>query len=265
MSERVRTAAVAAAAFAAILLFGGVTVFAVAVAGVAAVSAVEYRRIAGSDVSRGEATLVAAWAAVICLGFLSSSGAVPIALLALGALGYLGTLVAGRGPAAETLPRWGATLGAWAYVGLFLGCGVWVRRWGVGPVIFLVAVVWAGDTAAYYVGSALGSRPLAPQVSPKKSVEGAVASLGAAAVAAGVTALVLPLPHGPGVSVLLGLGLNVAAQLGDLAESLVKRCAGVKDSGALLPGHGGMLDRIDAVLPTLPLYAAGLAVWGGGG
>jgi phosphatidate cytidylyltransferase len=123
-------------------------------------------------------------------------------------------------------------------------------------VVYVLAVVWAGDTAAYYVGTAFGAHALAPSVSPKKSVEGAVASLVAGALAAGVVGLLLPLPHSVGASVALGLVLNAAAQLGDLAESLFKRCAGIKDSGDVFPGHGGVLDRIDGFLFVLPLYAA---------
>jgi phosphatidate cytidylyltransferase len=132
---------------------------------------------------------------------------------------------------------------------------VLLRSHGVAPVLFLAVLIWSGDTAAYYAGRAFGTRRLAPAVSPGKTVEGAVASVGASAVAAFLLAFFLDLPHGPFASVLVGIAVNVAAQLGDLAESLVKRCAGVKDSGTLFPGHGGMLDRADAFLLAGPVYA----------
>ena len=114
-------------------------------------------------------------------------------------------------------------------------------------------------TAAFYGGTAFGAHRLAPAVSPKKSVEGAVAS----AATALFLGLVLPLPHSAGTSLGLGVALDVAAQTGDLAESLLKRCAGVKDSGSLFPGHGGVLDRVDSFLLALPLYASCLQLTAG--
>jgi phosphatidate cytidylyltransferase len=119
-----------------------------------------------------------------------------------------------------------------------------------------------GDTAAYYVGTAFGTHSLAPSVSPKKSVEGALASLAAGTIGAAFIALILPLPHSFWTSLVVGVGLNAAAQVGDLAESLIKRCAGVKDSGTLFPGHGGVLDRVDGFLFSLPLYATFLTMRG---
>lgn len=262
MSDRLKTALGAGVVFLAILFWGGVLLFGILVALAAALSVSEYLRIAHADVPTLENLLVSSWGAVVVLGFLSNSAAVPGALLAVGALCYLGSWIALRGPAPDTLPRWGGAMGAWVYVAFFLGHALWIRGFGVAPVVFILAVVWAGDTAAYYVGSTFGSRRLAPRVSPKKSVEGAVASLAAGAAAALVAGWLLPLSQGLGVSLVLGVVLNGAAQVGDLAESLLKRCANQKDSGSLLPGHGGVLDRLDAFLPTLPLYALFLTLSG---
>jgi len=122
-------------------------------------------------------------------------------------------------------------------------------------------VSWIGDTGAYYVGRRYGRHKLAPQVSPKKTWEGAIAS---AAVSGLAGALALPRLI-PGVSItealLLALAANIAGQVGDLAESAIKRGAGVKDSGTLLPGHGGLLDRVDSSMFALPvLYAILVAV-----
>jgi len=126
------------------------------------------------------------------------------------------------------------------------------RHW----MMFALMVNWIGDTGAYYVGRRWGRHKLAPIVSPGKSWEGAIAS---AATAILFGAIYLPLAI-PGVSVplaaLVGVVANAAGQLGDLAESGIKRGAGVKDSGSMLPGHGGMLDRLDSTLFTLPV------VWG---
>lgn len=129
---------------------------------------------------------------------------------------------------------------------------------GASFVLLPLLTTWAGDSSAYFVGRAVGRRKLAPHASPGKSIEGAIAGLIGAVVAAvvvvGWAAGVLPgdLPGWP-VAVALGAALGVAAQIGDLAESVLKRQAGVKDSGRILPGHGGVLDRLDALLFAFPL------------
>lgn len=264
MSTRVKTALVTGPILLAVLLSGGAGLFAVLVGVIAVLGVAEYDRMVRPGAGPLEAAFVAGWAAVVVFAFLGDSGALPGAALALGVLLYLGGWIAGPGPTENTLQRWGSVVGGWVFVACFLGHAVSVRSFGVAPVLFLLAVVWAGDTAAYYVGSAFGERALAPAVSPKKSVEGAVASLAAGALSAVVFGLLLPVPHSLGVSLLLGVALNAAAQVGDLAESLLKRCAGVKDSGTLFPGHGGVLDRIDGFLLTLPLYATVLRALPGG-
>jgi len=127
--------------------------------------------------------------------------------------------------------------GAWRTAVLLRAINPW---W----LVFGLVVSWIGDTGAYYVGRRYGRHKLAPQVSPKKTWEGAIAS---AAVSGLAGALALPRLI-PGVSItealLLALAANIAGQVGDLAESAIKRGAGVKDSGTLLPGHGGLLDRV---------------------
>ncbi len=113
--------------------------------------------------------------------------------------------------------------------------------------------VWASDTLAYYTGRTWGRHPLAPRVSPKKTVEGAVGGLvGALAGVALLKALALPSLAWPHAFVLAALG-GLVSPLGDLAESRLKRSVGVKDSGTLLPGHGGLLDRFDALIVAAPL------------
>lgn len=260
MNDRVKTALVLGPVFLAALLIGGGAVFAVAVALLAGVGAGEARRLLCPAANPVEEAFVAAWGGVIVLGFLAPSAAVPGGLLALGVLLYLGAWAFGPGPRADTLCRWGATASAWLLVAFFLGHAVWIRRHGVPPVLFVLGVVWAGDTAAYYTGRAFGSTPLAPAVSPKKTVEGSVGGLVASVALAGLLTVLLPLPHCLGAGLLWGGVLNLVAQTGDLLESLLKRCAGVKDSGSIFPGHGGVLDRVDGFLPTLPLYAAILAL-----
>ncbi|MFH1841825.1 MAG: phosphatidate cytidylyltransferase [bacterium] len=124
---------------------------------------------------------------------------------------------------------------------------------GARLVFFVAAVTWAGDIAAYVIGIALGSHPLLPRISPKKTVEGAVGGL-LGSVAAGLFCAwnflpVLTPTHGA----LLGLCGGIAGQLGDLVESLLKRDVGIKDSAGLIPGHGGVLDRFDSLLFSGPL------------
>ena len=124
---------------------------------------------------------------------------------------------------------------------------------GAWRVLLLLAIVMGNDTAAYFTGSAIGRRKLAPLVSPGKTVEGTLGGLlGAVGMALVIRSLGLPdLPvfH----AVMLGLAVAVAATVGDLAESFFKRWAGVKDSGNLFPGHGGMLDRLDSLLFGAPV------------
>lgn len=118
-------------------------------------------------------------------------------------------------------------------------------------LMFVLVITWVGDSAAYFVGRAMGKHPLAPVLSPKKSWEGTIASILGALLVAMVFArfLTVPLPH---LLAMAAVG-NVAGQAGDLLESAYKRSAGVKDSGSLLPGHGGVLDRIDALILAIPV------------
>ena len=177
-------------------------------------------------------------------------------------------------------PAAAASAFAFLYIAVPMALLVQIRQQPAGAilVIYTLLVVWAGDILAYFVGSLLGRHLMTPQISPKKTWEGAIASI-VASIAVGV----LWFQYAPQISagflrwglierrdgifspgqlvpvssiILLSAIVNVAAQLGDLVESLIKRGAGVKDSGAILPGHGGMLDRIDAMLFAVPIVWA---------
>jgi phosphatidate cytidylyltransferase len=152
------------------------------------------------------------------------------------------------------------------YVGFTLIALPTLREEANGPslVAFLFCVVWVGDIAALYVGRAWGRHKLAPTLSPNKTWEGALGSVaGSVLMAGGLLGLaellqqwdsaILTFPGDYWYWLLLAVVVNVAAQIGDLAESALKRSAGVKDSGSLLPGHGGVLDRIDALLLAAPV------------
>jgi phosphatidate cytidylyltransferase len=127
-------------------------------------------------------------------------------------------------------------------------CAILLRRISPHWLMLAVLLCWVGDTAALYIGKNFGRHKLA-KVSPNKTWEGAAASVVGALIAAVIYAHYVPLPAVYPIAV---IG-NIAGQFGDLAESALKRRAGVKDSGASLPGHGGWLDRIDAILFAIPV------------
>jgi phosphatidate cytidylyltransferase len=221
--------------------------------------------------SAGETPLLTTGRFLVTLGF--AAAIVPFLFLTRAMRGQ--NLSAGY-PAAA------ASVFAFTYIALPLGMLVQLRQQWAGAfyLLYLLLVVWAGDIFAYFVGKSIGRHLMSPRISPKKTWEGAVASM-VASVGVGW----LLFSHAEGISsallrwglierrdglfgleqpaigpvIFLTIILNIAAQLGDLVESLIKRGANVKDSGALLPGHGGMLDRIDAMLfaaPVLWYYAA---------
>jgi phosphatidate cytidylyltransferase len=223
--------------------------------------------------SGGETPQLSALKFVLALGF-----ACAIAPFLFLAIAMRRTQMKGSYPAAA------ASAFAFAYIALPMAMLVQLRQqWGGAFwLLYLLLVVWAGDIFAYFVGRSLGRHLMAPRISPKKTWEGAAAS-----VAASLMVGILLFNHALQISsfllrigliqrrdglfglekpeiwpiVWLTVALNVAAQLGDLVESLIKRGAGVKDSGTILPGHGGMLDRIDALLfaaPVLWFYAVAL-------
>ncbi|ETW96016.1 MAG: hypothetical protein ETSY1_28260 [Candidatus Entotheonella factor] len=143
--------------------------------------------------------------------------------------------------------------------------GVLFIGWGLSHVVILhglehgamitllfCAVLWSGDIAAMYVGRLLGRHRMAPSISPGKTWEGALGGLLGSLLVAAFGAQVLALPISVAQSLLFGFLLSCAAQIGDLAESLFKRYIGVKDSGSLIPGHGGLLDRLDSFFLAAP-------------
>jgi phosphatidate cytidylyltransferase len=163
-------------------------------------------------------------------------------------------------PLVEALPAAGISASGLLLVAFPLSYAVRLHAIPVrGPqlLLFAMVIIWVGDTAAYFVGRSIGRHPLAPHLSPKKTWEGTIASFVGSMIVAFAFArfmtvppfMTVPLPH------LLGMAAvgNVAGQVGDLLESAYKRSAGIKDSGSLLPGHGGVLDRIDALILAIPV------------
>lgn len=153
----------------------------------------------------------------------------------------------------KSLPRAALLLCGVVYI---FGCwrfAVLLREASPYWLMFALALSWVGDIAAYYVGRAFGKHRLAPRISPKKSWEGSAASVAAAVVFGWLflhaTLAQVPVWH----AIVLAAAGNAAGQVGDLVESAIKRGAGVKDSGTILPGHGGFLDRVDSTLFALPV------------
>jgi len=149
------------------------------------------------------------------------------------------------------------------YIPCLLGVQLSIR--GAGPVwiIFLYGCVWASDSLAYYAGKGLGRRRLYREVSPNKTIVGAFGSLVGGALSGLLLDLILIHTMNLWKSAIIGLGIGATTILGDLVESMFKRDAGVKDSGVLIPGHGGILDKIDGVLfagPVLYWMAGALAL-----
>jgi len=178
-----------------------------------------------------------------------------IALLVLPA-----SFVFSRGALEEALPSSAIAVMATLYVGMLGGSLIRLRndftdlqRTGPKLVFFLVLVVWLGDAGAYYVGKRFGKHLLSPRISPKKTIEGLVGGIAVSVLTAVIVHFTFfpafPLTH----AIIAGIILSIAGVIGDLAESMWKRSAAVKDSGALFPGHGGLLDRFDSVFYTAPI------------
>ncbi len=142
------------------------------------------------------------------------------------------------------------------YISICLGHLLFIRKLESGDLLifFVILVTWAADTGGYYIGASIGRRPISPRLSPKKTIEGFMAGMIFSIVLAVISHFwFLPLLRIQDC-IIIGILLTCVGLLGDLAESAFKRSAGVKDSGALIPGHGGILDRIDSLLLTAPAF-----------
>lgn len=258
LKQRILTAVPLAVAFLAALFYLPSTVFVGLIAMLLLLAGWEWGALAGLSIGPRVAFVLVL--ALILGALLEQRGALERWLfpLSLGLWVVLSLLVL-------TFPRSTPVLRG---VGLRLGLGVVVLGpaylavlvlYGAGPwhLLWALGVVWAADIGAYFAGRRFGRRKLAPAVSPGKSWEGALGGLACALLVSLAFAYALAVPWD--ASLLLFTGVMVGLSIfGDLFESVLKRTAGVKDSGGLLPGHGGVLDRLDALLPALPLAALGL-------
>lgn len=238
--------------------------FTIAVTAVSALAAWEFMGLA----ERGGAS-PPRWAVLVALGVLFGVNfqwpdrtAAIFGILSLGLLVYCTFLR----PVEQVMADAATSIFCLLYVGFTLITLPTLHEDPNGPslVAFLLCVVWVGDIAALYVGRAWGRHKLAPRISPNKTWEGAIGSVAGSVLMAGALlglaellqqwdSAILSFPGDYWYWLVLAAVVNVAAQVGDLAESALKRSAGVKDSGSLLPGHGGVLDRIDALLLAAPV------------
>jgi phosphatidate cytidylyltransferase len=270
--KRILTALVLILAVLALLFFGHAWMIILAAALVAELAAYEYLQLAAVGAETHGAHLrIPIWWMVIAtaLAFVGTIPNFPLEaqLPVLSALTLI--LFAWNGfrpPLIQVLPDTAQGLFGliWIAYPLSLIPMLWRQEDGPVLVLFLMVCVWSGDIAALYVGRAIGKHKLAPRLSPGKTWEGSIASIFGSLAAAGLVIWIGDILTARGNMVLhvtepiwqtltLAAVLNIAAQLGDLLESAVKRGAGVKDSGTMLPGHGGILDRIDALLVAAPV------------
>jgi len=246
--KRVLTALVAIPTVIVLTIFSPDWLFAIVIGAVAALAIDEFLSLADhKGIGRpGRWFLVPA--ALVTIAFRSGEDWV-LSAFALAAIALM-TVTVFSTPMETALGRVGMGLGGVAYCALTLGFLVIMPR---SLVLLLLFIIWIGDAAAYYCGRALGRHLLAPAVSPKKTVEGAIGGL-VASVVAGITIGVWYLGE-PWLSLMFISGVTaIAGQIGDLAESVLKRSAGVKDSSSILPGHGGMLDRLDSLFFAAPVF-----------
>jgi phosphatidate cytidylyltransferase len=280
--KRILTAIVLIAVVMAIVFLGPLWLMAVAAAIVAALAAYEYRALAKESAATKDSSidiplwwLLSATAIIFFFTLRLPDFELPVLTL----VTFILFAWAGfRAPLERVLLDTALGLFALIYVvyPLTLLPLIKAHEDGTGLLVFLFVCVWMGDIAALYIGKNFGKRKLAPRLSPNKTIEGSIASiigsvgfgmaiyyLGIYIAGRGYTGLLIAIPAWQ--MVLLAMVLNLAAQLGDLLESAIKRGAGVKDSGTMLPGHGGILDRIDALLLAAPVlwYILLLKDWQG--
>lgn len=268
LAKRVASALVLAPLAVACVWFGGAALATLLACAAAAGGWEFYRLAAGSGAQPFARTgiVLSAITPIIVHAQLLGVVRVPLTLAALVPVALLGVAVWRRGVDGRPLAAVASTVLGVLYVAVPLSYAYALRAFdyavgtaaGTAVVLLPVLGTWASDIGAYFAGRLFGRRKLIPSVSPGKTVAGAVGALVVTAVVATLYTRYVLVPYaqlgfGPGRALGFGLAVSVAAQLGDLVESMLKREAGVKDSSHLIPGHGGVLDRVDSLLFVLPL------------
>jgi phosphatidate cytidylyltransferase len=224
-------------------------VFALVVGVASAIAVDEFLSLADKKGMGRPPRWFAAMAALVTMSFDGGGTSLPMTLAVTTIVLMTATIFSP--PIDTAIGRVGMGLGAIGYCAVTLGFLVIMPR---DLILVLLAIIWVGDAAAFYGGRALGRHLLSPKVSPKKTVEGAIAGL-LGSIVAGIIGAVWYLGEPFRLSfVVISLVTAVAGQVGDLAESVLKRSAGVKDSSSILPGHGGILDRLDSLFFAAPIF-----------
>ncbi|MBX3001421.1 MAG: phosphatidate cytidylyltransferase [Caldilineaceae bacterium] len=184
----------------------------------------------------------------------------PISLLL--TTGLIFTLIRSLYQTQQPLTNWTITTAGAVYLGVMLGQAIALRLLpnGLWWMLLVILITWANDTFAYFVGITVGRHKIWPRLSPKKSWEGTIAGWICAAVVGAIFVRATPIVASSEIGALIGLGGGVLALFGDLSISMLKRQVGAKDSGIVMPGHGGMLDRLDSLLFVIP-YVYQIAIW----
>ncbi len=241
------------------LIYKGGIFFAILVGAVSLVAMWEYYRLVAPGKGRSSSGIILWWGYGICCAIIWAAYGVEtdliLVLLALNLVAIAVISMFQFKADRSVLDLIARQLQGIIYIPLPLCFLVLIREGHSGPIwiFLLLAIIFAGDTSAFYIGSYLGRHKLSPAISPGKTIEGAIGGLAAnLAVGSVGKALFLPgLPWGSGILFFFAVG--IAGQLGDLFESEMKRSSNIKDSSAILPGHGGILDRIDALLFAAPV------------
>jgi phosphatidate cytidylyltransferase len=262
LAQRVLSALVGIPLLAALVAWGPTWLFTLLVLALVVGAQIELYRMFGAAGVEADRAAGLVLGVLVVLAFAAGRPvllplALSVAVIVVVALGIRRDATAEHAWTGLTLTLLGVCYCAW-----LLGHAIWLRALpgGRALTLFALGVTWCGESAAFFVGRRFGRHPLAPRVSPGKTVEGALAQLIAtsAAALAGAPLVALSL----GEAAVIGLVLGALGQLGDLGESFLKRSAGAKDAGRLIPGHGGVLDRLDSLLFNVPalyywLYFAG--------
>jgi phosphatidate cytidylyltransferase len=257
MSSHLRrwlTALVALPLLALLIGKGGRTCFALVMGLAAAVGQLEYYALVlpGATIATKAAGLVLGLALIA--SFYLGGLAVTPAVVVLALLAFAMTCLVRFDPETSVPETLYKQITGLIYIPFLVGHLILIRNWnqGVTWTFFLMAVIFAGDTGAYYVGKTLGRHKLAPSISPGKTVEGAVGGLGANLLLGSIFKKCCFPQFGWGSWIALIIVMGALGQTGDLVESMLKRSVGRKDSGIIFPGHGGFLDRIDALIFAAP-------------
>ncbi|MDQ0337295.1 phosphatidate cytidylyltransferase [Caldalkalibacillus uzonensis] len=255
MKQRIITAAIGGSLFIVVLILGGLW-FALLISVLAVLAYREMIHMARIPVYSAPSLLGLAFLLALLLSFLHRANVIPVpsflmisleALFVLFLILFLVMTVMTKNQV--TIEHLGPFLLAVFYVGIGLAQFIYAREAeGLTFIFFILAVIWSTDSGAYFIGRSLGKHKLWPSISPNKTIEGALGGIGVAVAVALLFQLLTGHFANYGKMLSLVLFVSIACQIGDLVESALKRYYGVKDSGMLLPGHGGVLDRFDSLI-----------------